>query len=444
MVFNYVGDWTITPSVTYEEGTDTGWLNVAYDAEKNCLTYTAEANAGAKRNATVTLTATLGEQTLEPWTFNVIQKGVPRDISIAEFVKLSKDENTTYRLTGKVVATATTSGTWKLSDEAGNIAQIKYLKTEDDGNPYLSASGVDVKLGDVMTVTAVVTASKATSACGSASYPSFYKGHYGLSISASPAAKYDGGTVTISVATNHNGKIDLPEPVTGEMEPSDYAEFSYTPGTSTATVTFATANTTTDNRKATVTFTYGLISTTVVAEQEVNPANKVKWNLVTDASTLSVGDELVIVSQSSNKVLGCLASTAVATGVSNFPAVDIEKSTGVVYDAEKAGALVFTLAEGNSDDTFAFQFTHNDGSYYLYVSSSSSSSTLRGNVSISDYTSFSLSVSNETGEAEILNNVYSKIVKFNSINGTTFLAYGTSKSGASKTENAVAIYKKQK
>jgi len=440
VVFNYVGDWTITPSVTYK-GTDTGWLNVTYDAENNYLTYTAEANAGAKRNATVTLTATLGEQTLEPWTFNVIQKGVPQDISIAEFVKLAQDVNTTYRLTGKVVATATTSGTWKLSDEAGNIAQIKYLKTEDDGNPFLSASGVDVKLGDVMTVTAVVTASKATSACGSASYPSFYKGHYGLSISASPAAKYDGGTVTISVATNHNGKIDLPEPVTGEMEPSDYAEFSYTPGTSTATVTFATANTTTDNRKATVTFTYGLISTTVVAEQEVDPANKVKWNLVTDASTLATGDQIVIVALNTAKVLACQKSTAVVTNVSNFPAVEIEKSSDVVYDAEKVGAQVFTLVEGYKEGTFALQFTHNDETYYLYAPSSG----LKGEVSTNDrdaQNSFAITtVNSDTGETTILND-QPKYVMFNGSTGAAFLSVSTTSSNVSKPAYAIAVYKK--
>ena len=442
VVFNYVGDWTITPSVTYK-GTDTGWLNVTYDAENNYLTYTAEANAGAKRNATVTLTATLGEQTLEPWTFNVIQKGVPQDISIAEFVKLAQDVNTTYRLTGKVVATATTSGTWKLSDEAGNIAQIKYLKTEDDGNPFLSASGVDVKLGDVMTVTAVVTASKATSACGSASYPSFYKGHYGLSISASPAAKYDGGTVTISVATNHNGTIDLPEHVTGEMEPSDYAEFSYTPGTSTATVTFATANTTTDNRKATVTFTYGLISTTVVAEQEVDPANKVKWNLVTDASTLATGDQIVIVALNTAKVLACQKSTAVVTSVSNFPAVEIEKSSDVVYDAEKVGAQVFTLVEGYKEGTFALQFTHNDETYYLYAPSSG----LKGEVSTNDIdaqNSFAIkTVNSDTGETTILND-QPKYVMFNgaSSGGTTFLSVSTTSSNVSNPAYAIAVYKK--
>jgi hypothetical protein len=65
VVFNYVGDWKIAVSDNAE------WLNVAYDAAKNCLTYTAEANTGAKREAVVTITASLEGQESLTKTFNM-------------------------------------------------------------------------------------------------------------------------------------------------------------------------------------------------------------------------------------------------------------------------------------------------------------------------------------------------------------------------------------
>lgn len=47
--FTYVGDWTI------EAATDAEWLTLNY--ADGALSYTAEANDGAVRNATVTITA---------------------------------------------------------------------------------------------------------------------------------------------------------------------------------------------------------------------------------------------------------------------------------------------------------------------------------------------------------------------------------------------------
>ena len=47
VVFNYVGNWNIAVAVSDKAE----WLNVVYDAENNCLKYTAETNTGAKREA---------------------------------------------------------------------------------------------------------------------------------------------------------------------------------------------------------------------------------------------------------------------------------------------------------------------------------------------------------------------------------------------------------
>ena len=428
VVFNYVGDWAI--SATASES----WLSVSYT--DGVLSYTAEANAGAPREAVVTITAAREGSDDLTWTFNVLQKGAPIEISIKEFRTKSKDLNTTYKLTGKISKTATGTGAWTIVDEEDNQVKIGYFKTDVgvnvDGN-------VDLKVGDIVTFTTVVTGSTGTSTCGNSANPSIYKGHYGLAASAGLAAEYTGGTVEINVETYSNGAITLPENVVGSMEENDFATFSYDGGNA-ATVTFADENTTSDAKETVVTFTYGLVTVTVTAEQGINPANRVGWNLVTDAKTLAAGDQIVIVALNSDKVLGNLASSSTATSVSNIPAVDVDKSGNVVYDVEKADAMVFTLAAGNIEGTFALQFTHKDTDYYLNAPSSG----LKGRKvsdGTNDDTSFEITIDSETGDATI-KNARPKVVKFNNATGTAFLAYSPTATNASKSEFAVAIYKK--
>ena len=358
VVFNYVGDWTITPS------TEAAWLNVAYDATKNCLTYTAEANTEAKREAVVTITASLEGQESLTWTFNVLQKGAPQDISIADFVKLSKDENTTYRLTGKVVATATTSGTWKLSDEKGNIAQIKYLKTEDNGNPYLSESDVEVELGDVMTVTAVVTASKASSACGSSNYPSFYKGHYNVSATVTPAVVgYEGGDATVAIAVNAYYNAVAPSTIEATIEDCDFAKLTYTGG-STATVSLD--ENTGGSRDVDVTFTCGLATSTVTIAQQNHPSVKVGWFLVTDASELKSGDKVIIAAKSPDGTLDYAISSKASTSTFR-PSVAISVQGNSIPNVD--GVQLYTLENGYADCPGTWAFKGDSDSKYLYYSS---------------------------------------------------------------------------
>lgn len=432
--FNYVGPWTITPSVTYTDAAD-DWLNVAYDAEKNCLTYTAEANAGAKRNATVTLTATLGEQTLEPWTFNVIQKGAAQEISIAEFVKLAKDENQPYKLTGKVVTLATnaTSSGYFLEDREGNQAQITYLDTEDGENVW-GHDDLKLEIGDIVTVTTYAQGSKKG---GSYSLPSIYKGHYRLSATAGIAADYTGGDVVITVETSSNGTVTAPETIEATRVEYDYATFSYSGG-NTATVTFTSENATSYAREVEVTFTCGDASVTVVAQQGINPANKLGYELVTDASTLAVGDEVIIVAKNADKALG--VSTSTITSQTNFPSASIVKSANVIYDAEETGAVVFTLADCGADGKFALQFTHKSSNYYLYIGSTA----LKGNTSLSSYTKLSIVIDPENGAATITNSASTPaIVTYNSTS-TKFGATKVSSDNAADETNDIAIYKKQK
>ena len=422
VVFNYVGDWTISVS------TDADWLNVSYAEGK--VSYTSEQNIGEKREATVTIKATLEGQEALTWDFKVLQKSAALDITIAEFVDLDKDENSTYRLTGKIVTAATnaTSSGYYLADENDNQVKINYLDTEDGENVW-GHEDITLVVGDIVTVTTVPVGSKTG---GNSSHPSIYKGHYGIKASAGLAAEYTGGEVTIEVEVYSNGNVVAPTEIVGTMAENDFAEFSYSGG-NTATVTFTSENTTSYAREAEVTFTCGLASATAVAQQGINPANKLGYELVTDASTLAVGDEIIIVAKDSEMALGVYTGTKAITGISSFPGVEIAKSGKVIYDAVEAGVQTFTLAEVEAVGKFALQFTHKGNNYYLYAGS-----TVKGYDSLGNYTTYSISIDSTTGVALIKNSA-----------GTPyFLSYKAASLtfGAVKTtaDNTVAIYRMQK
>jgi len=293
-------------------------------------------------------------------------------------------------------------------------------------------------VGDVMTVTTVPVGSAKG---GNSSHYSIYKGHYGFETTLGLAADYTGGSVEITVATYSNGFITLPEAVTATMTESDFAELSYSGG-DTATVTFTSENTTSEAREVEVTFTYGLTSVTVIVQQGINPANKLGYELVTDASTLAVEDEVIIVAVGSDKALGCYTGSSTITGVSTLPAVDIVKSGKVIYDVEEAGVMLLTLKAGINDGEFAFQFTHKDSNYYLNAPSSG----LKGRAASSganNSTSYAITIDAATGVATV-QSTYPRIVKFNSKTGTNFTAFKLDAEGATLDGNNIAIYKKQK
>jgi len=426
VVINYVGDWTISATASQD------WMAVSY--ADGVLSYTAEPNTGAVREAVVTITATLEGQEDLTWTFNVLQKGVPQEVSIEEFITKAQDENVTYKITGRITEmSSSSSGTYKLSDEKGNIATVTYLYT-DGGDKVYGDETIGLEVGDVMTVTTVVTSSTKGKG-GSSSYHSIYKGHYGLKASAGLAADYTGGTVTINVTTKSNGSITAPEAVEAVMEENDFAEFSYSGGDK-ATVTFPTENTTSDAREAVVTFTYGQTSVTVTAEQGVNPANKIGWELVTDASVLAVGDEVIVVAKNADKALACPTKTS----DTKFPSTDIKKTGNVIYDIEDAGVQTFILESGASDGTMAFKFTYKDQTYYPYYSSG-----LKMRTSVNEAASWKISIGDD-GDAAVSTVSSSKdyLMKFNSATASlTFTAYLSTATNATKAENAICIYKKQ-
>lgn len=425
VVFNYVGDWTIAVSASES------WLSVSY--ADGVLSYTAVANTGAKREATVTITATLEGHDDLTWTFNVLQKGVPEEITIAEFMTKGQDVNVAYKITGRITEmTSSNSGTFKLTDGT-NVATVTYLYT-DAGDKVYGDTSIGLEVGDVVTVTTVV-ASTTKGKGGSSAYHSIYKGHYGLKASAGVAAEYTGGSVAIEVTTKNNGSIVLPEAVTAVMAENDFAEFSYNGG-DLATVTFTSENTSSEAREAEVTFTYGMTSVAVTVQQGINPANKLGWELVTDASTLSVGDEVIIVAKNADKALACPTKTS----DTKFPSTDIEKTGNVIYDIEEAGVQTFVLESGSVAGTMAFKFVYKDATYYPYYSSG-----LKMRTSINEQASWTILI--EDGGNALISTVNSSkeyLMKFNSATSSlTFTAYLSTATNATKAENAVAIYKKQ-
>ena len=426
VVFNYVGEWNIKATSEAE------WINFEFDKANNCLTYTADANTGAKRETTVTITATLeGHQSLT-WSFNLVQKGAPTEISIAEFVTKGKDENSTYKLTGKITeATTSSDGTYKITDGT-DVATITYLYT-DSGSKVSGDNSIGLKVGDVVTLTTVV-ASTTKGKGGSSAYHSIYKGHYGFSALAGIAADYTGGSVNIEVKTYSNGNIAVPEAVVATMAENDFAELSYDGGNS-ATVTFKSENTTSDALEAEVTFTYGMTNVVVVAVQGVNPANKRGYELVTDASTLAIGDEVIIVAKNADKALACPTKTS----DTKFPSAAIEKTGNVIYDIEDAGVQVFKLVKGEGEGTLSFEFTYKETIYYPYYSSG-----LKMSTSINAAASWTIDIT-DNGEATISTISSSKdyLMKYNS-SSSSFTSYLSTATNATKSENAVAIYKKQK
>ena len=425
VVFNYVGDWTITPS------TEAEWLSVAYDATKKCLTYTADANTSTKRETSVKVTASLEGQESLTWTFNVLQKGVPQEITIAEFMTKGQDVNTAYKLTGRISEMVSSSdGTFKLTDGT-NVATVTYLYT-DGGDKVYGNTSIGLEVGDVVTLTTVVTSSTKGKG-GSSAYHSIYKGHYGLKASAGVAVEYTGGTATIEVTTKNNGNIVLPGAVTAVMAENDFAELSYNGGDQ-ATVTFASENTTSEAREAEVTFTYGMTSVVVTVQQGINPANKLGYELVTDASDLVVDDEIIIVAKNFDKALAKPSGTS----ATYYSAVGVTKTGNVIYDIEDTDVVIFTLVAGSNDDTTALKYTYNDEVKYL---SATSSTGLRMGTSVGANTSFEIVVETD-GNATIKN--ANKVVKYNSAQSAgQFSAWAPSNSNATKAENSICIYKKQ-
>lgn len=358
VVFNYVGEWNI------EATSEAEWINFEFDKVNNCLTYTADANTGAKRETSVTITATLEGQESLTWSFNLVQKGAPQEISIADFKQKGQDVNTVYKLTGivnEIPSSSSASAAFKIQDQDGVEATIKHLYT-DDGK--LVKGNVDLQLGDVITVTTVVTSSTKGSG-GSSTYPSVYKGYYRLNATADSAlVGYEGGDVTISVATEGN-LLPADGVIKGAMaEAYDFVTLNYTENAATATATFAQNSG--SSRNVEFNFTYGLAAASVSVGQKNHPSVKVGWFLVTDASELAVGDKVIIAGKSPDGTADYAISSKSSTNTYR-PAIAITLMGNSISNVE--GVQQYTLESGHTDCPNTWAFKGDSDSKYLYYNS---------------------------------------------------------------------------
>lgn len=366
VTFNYVGAWTITAT------TEAEWMDVAYDAENNCLTYTAEANTGAKRETTVTITASMEGQESLTWSFSVTQKGAPEEITIAELRAKTQDTNTVYKVTGQVKTVPNSStGNWEITDENGNVAKIAYLKT--DGGSY-AKDVCGIKVGDVMTVTTIVTGKNGTYACGKSAYPSTYKGHFTIEATTSGSVGYEGGDVTISVAVKKYGHIVAPTAISDDSNVATDGDlisaYSFTDngdGTATAVVSLG-ENTTGGSRKVDFAFSAGtplVVSTTISVMQDVNPALKTGWWLVTDVNDLKAGDKIIIAAT------GLDYAISTATNTNNRKSTAITRNGSALEDVSES-VQQYAL-EIDANGLYSFKGTlGTDADKYIYAASSSS------------------------------------------------------------------------
>lgn len=170
----------------------------------------------------------------------------------------------------------------------------------------------------------------------------------------------------------------------------------------------------------TLKFESGKISKFTVSGFAKKESNEI-YTLVTDASTLKIGDKVIIAAANANVAI----STTQNTG--NRPQADVTKKDNTIVNPGN-DVQVFTLEAGTKSDTYAF----NTGSGYIYAASSSANQ-LKTQQTNDDNGSWTISYTAE-GAATI---------KASGTNSRNLLKYNSSSnlfSCYSKGQDAVAIY----
>lgn len=151
------------------------------------------------------------------------------------------------------------------------------------------------------------------------------------------------------------------------------------------------------------------------------------WELVTDASTLVAGDQIIIAASGYNYALSTTQNS------NNRGAASISKSSDKSLLAEdpNADVQIITLGAGSSSGTFSF----NVGTGYLYAASSNNNY-LRTRSSVDANASWSITVSGGVASIAAQGSNSRNKLMYNSNNGSPiFSCYSSS-------QQAVAIYKK--
>ena len=428
VVFNYVGDWNISATSEAE------WITFAFDKTKNQLTYTAAANEGTVREASATITATMEGQEPLTWTFNLLQKGAPMEITCDQLNDKVKNPDVSYKLTGRIVSVPTSSsGYYILDDGSGRQAQVRYIYTDDNKQVYGNAD-IGLAVGDVVTVTTIVY-TDGKGGYSTSGYHSTYKGHYRLTATADKdLIDYEGGTATITLATSGN-MVPAGETIKGAMaEAYDFVTFDYTENAATATATFA-ANAAAP-RNATFNFTFGLTSVSVTIGQENHPDVKVGWYLVTNINELAVGDKVIIAAKN---VQGDenYAIKKYTSSNSNTYGIAIELLGRSINGVD--GLEQFTLESGLAEYNGTWSFKCDTYGRYLEANSSN----IKLQSTLDKDGSWTIEIADD-GKATLISNVAASKNNMGFNDAPASLAFSAYTAVDVSTKGAIYIYKEYK
>ena len=154
---------------------------------------------------------------------------------------------------------------------------------------------------------------------------------------------------------------------------------------------------------------------------EVKPQMVKVWQLCTENTEFSVGDQIVIVAQAEEYALGSTQNA------SNRLAVEVSKNADMV--SANADVQVITLEQGLVENTFAF----NVGTGYLYAASSSSN-VLKTRASIDENSSWKMEIDANNVASIVAQGTSSKNVLMFNTASKLFSCY-------SSTQAPITIYK---
>lgn len=173
-------------------------------------------------------------------------------------------------------------------------------------------------------------------------------------------------------------------------------------------------------------FVAGKVSKFTVKDFKVKSLVSESWSLVTDASTLKVGDEIIIAAKNADYAIG-------AANRNNFGVANIIKSGNTLENPSENNISVLTLEAGTKANTFALK----SSAGYLYAASSDSNY-LKVQNNIDDNASWSITISNTAASIKSNGTYTRNTIKYNpntSNNNPLFSCY-------SNGQDDVVIYLK--
>ncbi len=154
------------------------WLNMGAirpDGDTTRISFSAGANAGGLREATISFTSSKGDVS-STVTTAVKQEGSIVDISVADF-KTKEDGPALYRLTGKIKSIVKEEyGNIYLEDATGEIYIYGLTATAVEKNDKSFAS-LGLKVGDIVTLVGTKSSYKGEPQAGYNNVPSYYVSH---------------------------------------------------------------------------------------------------------------------------------------------------------------------------------------------------------------------------------------------------------------------------